>query len=155
MNMASIDSPLGKLSVVFEGENLCQLEIDKQAADLMQVEPVVINNLHSQLDSYFCDKQFKFSIPVHLTGTAFQRRVWQALREIPVGSTVSYGELAEKLHSSPRAVGNACRANPVPIIIPCHRVVGKKGIGGYDGETQGSRLAIKRWLLQHEGVRFS
>ena len=65
---------------------------------------------------------------------------------------LTYGEMAKKLDSSPRAVGNACRANPLPIIIPCHRVVSQSGIGGYGGHTEGEVLAIKEWLLHHEGV---
>lgn len=63
-----------------------------------------------------------------------------------------YGELAEKLASGPRAIAAACRTNPIPILIPCHRVVAKAGLGGYMGETEGEALSIKQWLLQHEGA---
>ena len=87
-----------------------------------------------------------------LDGTPFQRRVWQVLQKIPSGSTMTYGEVAQQIGSGARAVGNACRANPCPLIVPCHRVVGVDGLGGFSGERGGEKLEIKRWLLQHEGV---
>ena len=154
LKRATIESPVGILSASFSGKQLCQLDIGKICADNSSASEVV-TRLEKELNSYFSDKDFKFTIPVQLDGTDFQRKVWSALCEIPVGCALSYGQLAEKLQSSPRAIGNACRVNPVPIIIPCHRVVGKNGIGGYDGKTSGKRLDIKRWLLQHEGVSIS
>jgi len=83
-------------------------------------------------------------------GTAFQQKVWGALLDIPSGTTMTYGELAKELQSSARAVGQACKNNPTPIIIPCHRVVSKQGKGGYLGQTEGKLAYIKTWLLQHE-----
>ncbi len=85
------------------------------------------------------------------SGTPFQQRVWRELIRIPPGNTRSYGELAKSLRSSPRAVAGACRRNPLPLLVPCHRVVAKDGPGGFMGRTDGSALAIKQWLLQHEG----
>jgi methylated-DNA-[protein]-cysteine S-methyltransferase len=85
-------------------------------------------------------------------GTPFQCRVWQALRDIPPGTTRTYGELARDLGTSPRAIGGACRANPCLIAVPCHRVVARDGLGGFAGERGGKRLAVKRWLLRHEGA---
>jgi methylated-DNA-[protein]-cysteine S-methyltransferase len=79
--------------------------------------------------------------------------VWQALRRIPGGSTQSYGELARQLHTAPRAVGQACGANPIPVIIPCHRVLARNGLGGFMSSAGGDSLAIKRWLLEHERRR--
>ena len=92
-------------------------------------------------------------IPVQLPsgGTPYQQKVWQALQRIPVGEVRTYGELAKELGSCARAVAQACRANPLPIFIPCHRVVSASGIGGYMGKTDGPQLEIKRWLLHHEG----
>ncbi len=90
------------------------------------------------------------TIPLAPVGTAFQRRVWSALRDIPRGTTKTYGELASELNSSARAVAGACRANPIPLLIPCHRVVAADGIGGYGGETVGANIELKRWLLEHE-----
>ncbi len=83
-------------------------------------------------------------------GTAFQRRVWKALLNILPGQTRTYGELARELGSSPRAVGGACRRNPIPLLIPCHRVVAANGDGGFAGHTSGRWMDIKRWLLEHE-----
>lgn len=83
-------------------------------------------------------------------GTPFQQQVWQLLQDIPYGETRRYGELAAQIGSSARAVANACRANPLPLLIPCHRVVAANGTGGYMGQTGGEGLAIKQWLLQHE-----
>ena len=72
------------------------------------------------------------------------------MQKIPYGKTKSYGELAQELKTSARAIGNACRHNPLPIIIPCHRIVAKNNLGGYNGATEGKMLNIKEWLLQHE-----
>ena len=106
-----------------------------------------------QLIDYFSSAVSLKTIPVVLAGTGFQKSVWRELRKIPLGETRTYGEIAKKLNSSPRAVGNACRKNPVPIIVPCHRVVSAKGIGGFAGKIKGREINIKRWLLNHEGVQ--
>jgi methylated-DNA-[protein]-cysteine S-methyltransferase len=106
-----------------------------------------------QLKNYFSTAISLQSIPLAAKGTPFQKSVWRELSKIPIGETRTYGEIAKKLNSSARAVGNACRRNPIQIIVPCHRVISAKGIGGYAGETQGKQLSIKRWLLNHEGVQ--
>jgi len=103
------------------------------------------------LQRYFRGDCARIESAVRPSGTPFQRRVWQVLMSIPCGKVVTYGELAQRLGSSPRAVAGACRANPIPILIPCHRVVAASGPGGYLGKTAGRELAIKQWLLQHEG----
>jgi methylated-DNA-[protein]-cysteine S-methyltransferase len=104
------------------------------------------------LTRYFADGSRTIGLDVEPPGTDFQRRVWHALQAIPPGQTRTYGELARQLGSGARAVGNACRRNPVPVIVPCHRVVGVAGIGGYAGRMSGAPLRHKRWLLAHEGV---
>ena len=103
-----------------------------------------------QLLAYFENPDSRFDIPLRLNGTAHQTKVWQAMCAIPRGETRSYGELAATLQSCAQAVGQACGANPVPIIIPCHRVVGKAGLGGFMHHSGGYALDIKRWLLAHE-----
>lgn len=108
--------------------------------------------LAEQLDAYFRNGSTRFDLPVELEGTGFQRKVWDALRDIPSGRTVTYGELARKLGTSARAVGGACRSNPCPIVVPCHRVVATNGLGGFAGDTSGRKLDVKRWLLRHEGA---
>lgn len=106
-----------------------------------------------QLRAYLKDPSFRFDLPLETRGTDFQRRVWRAMRSIPPGRAKSYGEVAEALHSAPRAVGRACGANPLPVVIPCHRVVGKAGLGGFAHAVTGEFLDYKRWLLDHEGYR--
>jgi len=103
-----------------------------------------------QLQNYFRDPRQSFDLLLAPPGTPFQQRVWNALQQIPAGATRSYGELARQLGSSARAVGGACRANPIPVIIPCHRVVAAQGIGGFMGMTAGHGLRIKHHLLVHE-----
>jgi methylated-DNA-[protein]-cysteine S-methyltransferase len=111
-----------------------------------------IGSVISAITAYLEDPKLKFGLALSLDGTPFQRRVWEILQGIPSGSTMTYGELADQLGSGARAVGNACRANPCPLIVPCHRVVAVKGLGGFAGQKGGEKLEIKRWLLRHEGV---
>lgn len=87
-------------------------------------------------------------LAIRLKGSQFQLKVWNALQQIPSGTTVTYGQLARKLDSSSRAIGQACRTNPIAIVVPCHRVVSATGLGGYMGREK--QLNIKQWLLQHE-----
>jgi methylated-DNA-[protein]-cysteine S-methyltransferase len=108
-----------------------------------------------QLERYLADPHFQFTVPLAPKGTVFRRRVWDALTTIPVGESRTYGEMARKLATAPRAVGGACGANPIALVIPCHRVVGSQGaLGGFMGVTDGNPIEIKRWLLTHEGYRF-
>nr|VFK44850.1 MAG: methylated-DNA-[protein]-cysteine S-methyltransferase [Candidatus Kentron sp. TC]VFK47134.1 MAG: methylated-DNA-[protein]-cysteine S-methyltransferase [Candidatus Kentron sp. TC] len=113
-------------------------------------ENSVVADAVEQLGRYFEDPEWRFELPLAPGGTPFQQRVWQALQSIPSGETISYGTLAARLGTCARAVGNACRGNPIPIIIPCHRVVGVRGPGGFMGSRAGEPLAIKKWLLTHE-----
>ena len=105
-----------------------------------------------QIDEYFENSKFAFDLPLAPQGTEFQRKVWSVLQGIPAGQVKTYGEIARELASSPRAVGNACRKNPLPLIVPCHRVVSAQGIGGFVGQTEGEKISIKQQLLAHEGV---
>ena len=114
-----------------------------------------------EFEQYFLSADFPFSLAYQFTqGTEFQQKVWRSLLEIPLGAVITYGQLAVKLNSSPRAVGNACRHNPLALMIPCHRVVSASGLGGYAGDTlliQKTNidfLAIKKWLLKHEKADF-
>ncbi|QWT46630.1 methylated-DNA--[protein]-cysteine S-methyltransferase [Azospira inquinata] len=108
-----------------------------------------------QLAAYLQDARFAFDLPLAPRGTPFQHRVWLAIAAIPLGQTQSYGELARALTSSPRAVGGACGANPLPLVVPCHRVIAQSGrLNGFahekEGQGNGFYLNIKRWLLAHE-----
>ncbi|HEX4926972.1 MAG TPA: methylated-DNA--[protein]-cysteine S-methyltransferase [Burkholderiales bacterium] len=103
-----------------------------------------------QLEAYRADPDTRFDLPLLVEGTPFQRRLWAALCEIPRGRTLTYGELARRLGGEARAVGQACGDNRLPIVIPCHRVVAARGIGGFAHATSGYLLEAKRWLLAHE-----
>lgn len=103
-----------------------------------------------QIRAYLDDSAYRFTLPLRATGTAFQRRVWAAIAAIPCGEVRSYGEIAQSLGSTPRAVGQACGDNPLPLIVPCHRVVARGGMGGFSHHAQGWLPEVKRWLLLHE-----
>jgi methylated-DNA-[protein]-cysteine S-methyltransferase len=103
-----------------------------------------------QLFAYSADPEFNFDLPLAISGTEFQRQVWREISGIRRGSTRSYGELALKLGSTARAVGQACGDNRLPLAIPCHRVIAANGIGGFAHHAGGDHVRIKRWLLAHE-----
>lgn len=104
-----------------------------------------------QLQAYLADPAFAFGLPLRPAGTTFQRRVWAEISSIPAGQTETYGQLAKSLKNAPRAVGQACGANPYPIVVPCHRVIASGGgLGGFARQGGGFLLDIKRWLLTHE-----
>ena len=107
-----------------------------------------------QLRAYLRDPSFEFRLPLAPAGTAFQRRVWERIAAVPPGQVRTYGELAAALKSGPRAVGNACGANPYPLVVPCHRVVAAGGgLGGFGRNRGGFLLEVKSRLLEHEGKR--
>lgn len=107
-----------------------------------------------QIQAYLENPDFEFDLPLRLAGTHHRLAVWEAMQRIPAGKVRTYGELALELGSSARAVGGACGANPIPLVVPCHRVIAAGGgIGGFMGACdEGFELAIKRWLLGHEGA---
>ncbi|MES9845559.1 MAG: methylated-DNA--[protein]-cysteine S-methyltransferase [Candidatus Sedimenticola sp. 6PFRAG5] len=149
------DSPIGFLGVTIQNGALCSLDLSGgDAAERNDVAgddglPSMVVN---QLESYFAHGGAGFTLPLVMAGTPFQKRVWEELKAIPPGEVRTYGEIATELGSSARAVGNACRKNPIPVVVPCHRVVSASGIGGFSGQTGGPLLDVKRWLLEHEGV---
>ncbi|WP_291994307.1 methylated-DNA--[protein]-cysteine S-methyltransferase [Candidatus Accumulibacter sp. ACC003] len=105
-----------------------------------------------QLMAYLADAEFVFGLPLRPSGTPFQRRVWQQIAAIPTHQTCAYGDIAKALHNAPRAVGQACGANPFPVVVPCHRVLASGGgLGGFARQNGGFLLDVKRWLLAHEG----
>lgn len=105
-----------------------------------------------QLQTYLADPRCTFNLPLQPAGTHFQRRVWAQIAAIPCGQVATYGQLAKTLANAPRAVGQACGANPYPVVVPCHRVIATGGgLGGFANARGGFLLAVKRWLLTHEG----
>ena len=155
----NVPSELGNLVLDFFDGNLTALSIadnkngnKKAAVAENSKNSELLESIQQQLQNYFSAATPITSDALKPEGTAFQKSVWIELCKIPFGETRTYGEIAQKLNSSARAVGNACRKNPIAIIVPCHRVVSASGIGGYAGRTEGKQLDIKRWLLNHEGV---
>ena len=152
MYQAVIDSPIpGVPSIGIRVEKGRLLEIDFLFRHQFSFVEDAAQTTARLLQAYFQQHIIPGDVIEVGPGTLFQQRVWRELILIPPGETRSYGELAKKLHSSARAIANACRRNPLPLLVPCHRVVAKNGPGGFMGKTTGSALAIKQWLLQHEG----
>lgn len=135
------------------GGSLAVIDILDRHCDVRHRRVPAARAVVDQLDHYFSDPSFRFSLSLDLRGTAFQQRVWRALADLQPGSVVSYGALAARLATAARPLGGACRANPVPIVIPCHRVISAAGPGGYMGHSR-RHLSTKLWLLRHEGVGF-
>lgn len=149
---ACIAGPFAVLGIRAERERLVRIEYLPSGAATLPPIDAFTREVCAQLRAYFEDPDFRFDVPVHLAGSPFQRRVWEAVRGIPRGRALSYTEVAAQVGSAPRPVGAACGANRIPLLIPCHRVVGANGIGGFMHSRRGPGIAIKRWLLRHEGV---
>jgi methylated-DNA-[protein]-cysteine S-methyltransferase len=152
---AKLDAPFAVLGIRTAGAAVTGIEYLPKDERALAPANALAERACRQLERYFADPEFRFALPLSPAGTAFRRKVWDALASIPVGESRTYGELARSLHTAPRAVGGACGANPIALVIPCHRVVGSQGsLGGFMGTTDGDPIAIKRWLLTHEGYRF-
>lgn len=141
-------SPIGQLIITQQGAAVTEIQWLDRKHELPEIEGGPIRHW---LDNYFsgqCDGHFSFDLKPQ--GTLFQQRVWHAMAQIPVGQTLTYGEIAKSLKSSAQAVGNACRCNNIVIMIPCHRVLSANGNGGYAGQTQGVMMQRKLGLLALE-----
>lgn len=149
---AKLKTPFGMLGIRCAGGVLTGIEFLAPGAQAQAPRDAFARKVCAQLEAYCADPDFRFDLPMQTGGTQHQQKVWQAMRAIPRGQVRSYGEVAAQLHSSPLAVGQACGANPIPLVIPCHRIVGKSGLGGFANHRDGYLLDIKRWLLAHEGV---
>lgn len=155
--IAVINTPIGSLGINCQGKTklvLTSLQYlpkktpTKLPSDLLQKKLVV--SLQKDLEKYWQNPKHKFTVPLAPEGTDLQKRIWKALQQIPSGKTVTYGELALKINTGARVIGNACRKNPILILIPCHRVVAKAGLGGFGGDTSGKLINNKKYLLKHE-----
>ncbi len=178
MSSALIETPIGLIGIHWLGDVLTGVDLDPAPSATDRASPEALSDRPSmgharfgildaqdeseappaaitrQLADYFEQATAILDLPLALAGTPFQQRVWALLRTIPAGRTRTYGEVARELGSAARAVGQACRANPCPIVVPCHRVVASQGLGGFAGDTSGRKLAVKRWLLDHEGAAY-
>ena len=155
MHIDTLDSPIGELTLVSDGEALTGLYMDAQRhrpelPAATASDDAVLATARRQLGEYFAGERREFDLPLRPAGTPFQREVWDALREIPYGETAGYGELAQRLRrpGAARAVGLANGRNPIAIVVPCHRVIGAAGsLTGYGGG-----LERKRYLLDLEAA---
>jgi methylated-DNA-[protein]-cysteine S-methyltransferase len=150
MYHAVIEAPFCKIGVRIEADAVREIVyLPESAAALAPATPLA-REAAAQIRRYLEQASAGFDLPLAIFGTAFQRRVWAAIAEIPRGAVLTYGQLAERVGAVPRAVGQACGANPLPLVIPCHRVVAARGLGGFAHHTDGYLLKVKRWLLAHE-----
>lgn len=154
----TLPSPLGSLTVFATSQAIVKLDWGGRGAKPADIDTppeaqALLDEAARQLAAYFADGKSRFDLPLDPAGTAFQRAVWDFMLAIPAGRTRSYGEAATAVGSGTadaRAVGSACGANPIPVIIPCHRILAAGGdAGGYSGK---GGLDTKRWLLRHEGA---
>ena len=146
MPSLSIPSPVGPLTIEETDDKITGLRWGDAAAG--NGSPLLAEAAR-QLAAYFDGRLRDFDLPLAPAGSPFETRVWAAMRAIPYGETRCYGDLASAIGSAPRAVGGACGRNPIPIVIPCHRVLAKAGLGGYSGD---GGLATKTRLLALEGA---
>ena len=146
MTAATIPSPMGPLTIEEEGGAIVRI---RMGGDGARDRSAVLDAAAKQLARYFDGTLKQFDLPLALRGTPFQRKVWDTLSAIPYGTLKTYGDLARELGSVARAVGQACGTNPIPIVVPCHRVLAQGGgIGGFSG-FHGTDS--KRFLLALEG----
>lgn len=145
MPECTVNSPLGPLTLIEQDGAI--IELDWRRAR-QEESSSLLASARDELENYFAGALKTFSIPLNPKGTPFQKRVWQQMVEIPYGEALTYGEVARNLSSSPRAVGTACGRNPVPIIIPCHRIVGAGG--NLTGYTGAGGIRTKSFLLELE-----
>ncbi|MEE9354340.1 MAG: methylated-DNA--[protein]-cysteine S-methyltransferase [Methylococcaceae bacterium] len=148
---AVVQTPLGLLSLQSQGEVLLNADwlvvkdIALQFPATSFLQQVVV-----QLDGFWQNSRYDFVIKVLKKGTSFRLNVWQALCQIKAGKVITYAELAKVLATGPRAIGGACKHNPFPVFVPCHRIISASGIGGYAGAIDGPLVSIKEGLLAHE-----
>ena len=148
MPQLSMHSPIGDLTISAENHAIVSLDWG-WARDQEQI--ALLQNAKLQLDDFFDGHRRIIELPLAPLGTAYQKRVWLLMNKIPYGKTTTYGQIAAALNTSARAVGMACGSNPIPVIMPCHRVLAANGIGGYSGnggiETKVALLRLEGSLL--------
>lgn len=150
MSLRYVDSPVGRLAIEADHDAVTSVRWSNDEGAQDGSTTPVLEDAVRQLELYFAGRLKRFDLPLAARGTDFQKKVWTMMCEIPFGGTATYGGMAMALGSGPRAVGMACGRNPIPIIVPCHRVLAS---GGKEGGFSGGRgLPTKRQLLALEGV---
>ncbi|AVR98485.1 cysteine methyltransferase [Pseudoduganella armeniaca] len=152
---AIVPTPFGALGIRTGGAVITELVYLPPSFDEKAPQDGVAEQAAAQVLRYCDDPDFRFDLPLAQVGSEFQRKVWATISAIPRGEVRTYGEVAKHVGSMPRAVGQACGANYFPLVVPCHRVTGAQGLGGFAGsdDRNGFTLNVKRWLLAHEGLR--
>jgi methylated-DNA-[protein]-cysteine S-methyltransferase len=147
---AVLAAPFGAVAVFVHNDQVSIELLTEQHAPKPAAHKTA-QKIANQIEAYFNNATHDFDLPIAQRGTPFQQRVWAAIGKIPCGRVLTYAELAAQVGSGARAVANACGANNLPLIIPCHRVVAKSSLGGFmQGNPDG--LKVKKWLLKHEGI---
>ena len=153
-----VEFPKMKVAVLTREERVVEIRYLPSSVEVKPPANALAALAAKQLERYREDPDARFDLPLAIEGTALQRAVWEAMGAIPRGRTRTYGELARELEAAhlatPRAIGQACGDNRLPIVIPCHRVVAADGIGGFGHSAGGYLLEAKRWLLMHEAPAF-
>ena len=154
---AIVPAAFGAIGIRTVDDRVRELVYLPPAFDEKPADNAVAARAAEQVAQYLQDPDFRFDLPLAEAGTDFQRRVWGEIAAIPRGSVKTYGQLAKHIGSAARAVGQACGANPFPLINPCHRVTASGGLGGFSNQDDenGFHLSVKRWLLRHEGATAS
>lgn len=150
-----VPAPFGAVGVRSASGALCEMVYLPPSVAPQAPRDTLGERTAAQLACYWDDPDFRFTLPLAVVGTSFQQKVWTAIAAIPCGTVLTYGDVARRVASAPRAVGQACGANWFPLVIPCHRVTAASGLGGFShqNDEDGFHLGVKRWLLAHEGVR--
>jgi len=150
---AVIEAPFGKVGIRADDDAVREIVYLTRDTESVEPEAPLVREAVAQIRRYFETPSMRFDLPLSAGGTAFQQRVWRGISGIAAGEVWTYGQLARGIGSVPRAVGQACGSNRLPIVIPCHRVVASGGIGGFAHHPgDGFFRDVKRWLLAHEGV---
>jgi len=151
MQQIIVKTPIGKIAVDYQDDFVIKVH---QVADNLRAvarKDSFAIEIKKQISAYFSGDLTEFSLPFLINqGTDYQMIVWDQIRKISFGNTKTYGEIAKKIKSGPRAVGNACRRNQLLLLVPCHRVISAAGLGGFMGDADGSLVRRKLWLLEHE-----
>jgi methylated-DNA-[protein]-cysteine S-methyltransferase len=154
---AIVAAPFGAIGIRTDSGQLRELVYLPPHFDEKEPQDALAEQVALQVRQYLLDPDFVFCLPLPPVGSAYQQRVWDAIRAIPRGTVRTYGQVAKHIGSAPRAVGQACGANWFPLVIPCHRVTAAGGLGGFSNQDDehGFHLSVKRWLLLHEGAHTS
>ncbi len=149
---AVIPTPFGALGIRCDLQHIDEIRFLPHGSPDVPAQNALAERAVAQLRDWLQSPCTEFDLPLRASGTAFQQRVWQAISGIGIGKVLTYGAIARQLNSAAQAVGQACGANPYPILVPCHRVVARQALGGFAGHRAGYLIETKQWLLQHEAI---